>query len=100
MQPIRVKSIATFKTAAESPTGKDGWDVVAVCVSPAVDRPHVYGWYVRSEVLARRIAACIDAQRAFSSLKIERDVNGETYAEGSCRIFGRRANADLRRLGF
>lgn len=50
--------------------------------------------------LAERLAAAINAGVVYTDPKVQKDVNGATYVQAGCKVFGRRLNADLKRLGF
>lgn len=54
----------------------------------------------RTWSLARRYSACILAQKAYDTSAVKRDIDGQTYVQANSLIYGKRANADLRRLGF
>jgi hypothetical protein len=65
-----------------------------------VDRPKAGGYRVRTKALADRLAAAMRAGAVFYNVTAQTDVNGRTFASTRSRVLGRRANADLRRLGF
>lgn len=83
-------------------TQEDGRIMVTISWSGAeLDRPSTGGISCGKDMrLANRLAACINAQKAHSSPRVVRDINGRTYVQATCLILGRRMNADLKRLGF
>jgi hypothetical protein len=66
-----------------------------------VDRPNTGGWGLGSEKLSRRLERAIRAGAVCLNPTVATDVNGKTYV--SCQrttVMSKRANADLKRLGF
>ncbi len=69
--------------------------------APELDRPVTFGINCgTNEKLARRVAACFDAQDGFQNITLTKDVDGKTYISGGCKLYGRQLNADLKRLGY
>ena len=67
----------------------------------AVDRPSLHGISTgANRKLAERLVRAIESGRVFSFERIGTDVNGKTYIVSGCKVWGRRLNADLKRLGF
>ncbi len=69
-------------------------------VWPGVDRPITHGFVVAKPALAQRLACAINAGVVYADPSIATDVNGHTYVRAECRVMGKYANADLKRLGF
>jgi hypothetical protein len=67
-----------------------------------VDRPETGGWAVGPQraILAKRLAAAINAGVVCTNPVVKTDVNGKTYVSHDHGVMGRRMNADLKRLGF
>jgi|TARA_R110000824_G_scaffold190282_5_gene371798 hypothetical protein len=66
-----------------------------------VDRPSTYGLSTgKNRKIAERLAAAINAGVAVVDTEVLTDVNGDTYVSGRNQFYGRRLNADLKRLGF
>ena len=65
-----------------------------------VDRPNVGGFAIRRAAVAARLAEAIKAGAVYYGGHVCRDVNGKTYVHAASRVLGRRANADLRKLGY
>lgn len=69
-----------------------------------LDRPHTYGMSFdltpRGRRLAQRFARCVDSGDAFDTPSLKVDIDGLSYVESRCKVYGKRANADLRRLGY
>ncbi len=82
----------------------DGWLVTTKWSSEhvAIDRTDGVGYRFgpKHRKLAERLAAAINAGVVFTRPSIKRDVNGNTYVTSDYGVSGRRANADLKRLGF
>lgn len=75
---------------------------VGFCVTPVwsgVDRAEA-GGIVLPKSLAERAARAFKAGAAYKDARVLTDVNGKTFVSYSCLIMGRRANADLKRIGF
>lgn len=65
-----------------------------------VDRPVVHGWTgMQPSVADRLIQALVDGA-VYSNVKVARDNYGKTYVQADSAVYGKRANADLRRLGY
>ena len=65
-----------------------------------VDRPDVGGFAIRRASVAARLARAIKAGAVYFDAEVRRDVNGRSYVSAKSRVLGRRANADLRKLGY
>jgi hypothetical protein len=79
---------------------EDGFEIT-IDWDAQVDRKNTGGWGVGfNQSLAKRLAAAVDAQKAFEVLGIHTDVDGKTYVSWEFKVFGRRMDTDLRRLGF
>lgn len=67
-----------------------------------LDRPNAMGYRFgpKDMRLVRRLKAAIEAGAASIPEAIGYDVNGKTYLVTKTQVWGKRANADLRRLGF
>lgn len=69
-----------------------------------LDRPHTTGIAFAATPhgrrLAQRYARCVEAGDAFETPTLTRDVNNRTFVQARSRIWAKRANADLRRLGY
>lgn len=67
-----------------------------------VDRPRSFSWGVKAthRRLAERLKAAILAGVVFHDIEKKTDSNGKTYASCTSRVWGRRMNADLTRLGY
>lgn len=67
-----------------------------------VDRPRSFSWGVKliHRKLAERLKAAILAGVVFYNIEKKTDINGKTYASFNCRVWARRMNADLKRLGY
>lgn len=67
-----------------------------------LDRPCTHGWLFgpNKRALARRLCAAINAGVVHTDAQVATDVNGKTYVAAHCKVLGRHANADLKRLGF
>lgn len=65
-----------------------------------VDRPNLHGIGCKDRKTAERLVRAINAGKVFTFERIERDVNGKTFIVAGCNVWGRRLNADLKRLGF
>lgn len=80
------------------------WEVQTIWSSEhvALDRPAGIGFTFgpNHRELAIRLATAITAGVVFTAPEIKRDVNGRTYVSARSQVLGRRANADLKRLGF
>lgn len=87
-----------FSTSGE----QTGWLVKAHWTSPDVDRPYTGGWLFpkRHRALAERLVRAINAGVVFYDQQVVTDVNGKTFVQAWSRVYGKRANADLKRLGF
>jgi hypothetical protein len=75
-----------------------GWKVTAT--TTGLDRADVLGWVVTNRSVADRLAAAVNAGAVFTDAEVRTDVNGQTYLSATTRVHARRANADLRRIGF
>jgi len=64
-----------------------------------LDRPSTHGMVVRPPV-AERLKAAFLAGDLYHSTSVTRDVDGHTYVRATCRVMGKYANADLRRIGY
>jgi hypothetical protein len=69
-----------------------------------LDRPNTGGWGLghgrTAPALAKRLAAAVDAQVAYSTPEVRTDIYGQTYVSAASRVSGRMLNVDLSRLGF
>ena len=65
-----------------------------------LDRPNSFGFLVRDQALAQRLARAVEAEAVFAAPTVCRDVHGQTYVSATSRVLVRTASADLRRLGF
>lgn len=65
-----------------------------------VDRPISSSVLVTSKKVAERLARAIEDGVAYPYRGILTDVRGLTYVDAEHNIMARRANADLRRLGY
>ena len=79
--------------------------LVDVYWDASVDRKCTGGWVVDSEKNARRLERCINDQKAFKvngngQGEIVTDINGKTYVNWQGLVWGKRLNADLKRLGY
>lgn len=97
-----MSNAAKFVAVAVTEHEADGNIVVRInWISPVVDRPEGMGWSVGKDTrLADRLARAITSQAAVPNPKVLVDVNGKTYIYSDMVIFGRRMNADLKRLGY
>jgi hypothetical protein len=92
--------MASLRATAKITQGDDGFSVT-IDWDANVDRKNTGGWSVGPDrKLADRLAACVNAQKAFTNAHIDKDVNGKTYVAWTSQVLGRRMNADLKRLGF
>lgn len=72
-------------------------------VSPiwtGVDRPYTGGIGVKGMAMAKRLERAFLSGAAFSSTKIEKDINGKTYVSATYVVMGRHLNADLKKIGY
>ncbi len=73
------------------------WDVTGV----VLDRPISFGMGCGSNLqLAERFAAAVNAQAAFTDIKVINDCNGKSLVSANCKIMGRHLNTDLKKLGY
>ena len=68
--------------------------------SAGVDRPVSSGTVVNGKKLAERLARAVEDGVAYSYRGIKTDVNGKTYVDQAHNVMARRANADLKKLGY
>jgi len=99
---LRATPVINFDT-------RDGETTLSVWTQwtgPKLDRPITHGINFgsiherRTWTLARRYALAIEAQVTEENINITRDVNGETYVQSRCKIYGKYAHRDLTKLGF
>lgn len=91
-----LQPVAVIKTG-----GDDLFLTVEVSYPNAgVDRPCTYGISVRRGSLANRLVKAINAGVVMADAHIATDVHGQTYVAATCRVLGRRLNADLKRMGY
>lgn len=92
-------SVDLIPTASVEPaTDLEGFRVKVTW--PGVDRPSTQGWVLGNRNTAERLATAINAGAVFSDPEIVTDSAGQTYVRANYSIVGRRASADLARLGF
>lgn len=67
-----------------------------------LDRPCTGGWLFGhgKRALAERLKRAVDAGVVHPQRLLTRDMNGKSYVSAFGRVLARRANADLKRLGF
>ena len=65
-----------------------------------VDRPVSFGVIVNGKKVAERLARAIEDGVAYPYEGIKTDINGKTYVATGYNVMARRANADLKRLGY
>jgi len=75
------------------------WRVYSTWDAP-VDRPSTHGFVLRNKRTAQRLVNAINAQAVYYAPKIATDINGNTYVAARCSVLGKRANADLKDLGY
>ena len=68
--------------------------------SAGVDRPVSSGLVVNGKKLAERLARAIEDGVACTYRGIKTDIDGLTYVDQAHNVMARRANADLKRLGY
>lgn len=68
--------------------------------STGVDRPISSGTVVNGKKVAERLARAIEDGVAYPYQGIKTDINGKTYVAQAHNVMARRANADLKRLGY
>lgn len=94
-----MRSTATLTPAPADEYTPAGWRVTTTWDAP-VDRPSTHGYLLTNKKVAERLVAAINAQAVYTDAEIRTDVNGATYVAATSRVLGRRASADLKRLGF
>ena len=86
----------------EYPVGSDleGFSVVPVWKD--VDRPQTGGYHLGKNLpLAKRLKKAIESGKIWNSVPtVETDMDGNTYVCASISISMRRANSELKKLGF
>lgn len=88
------------KTTTET---RDGREIVTLMVNTKglpVDRTDLAGWSVKDHVMAARLSMAVLDGKVFGPGTIKTDVNGKTYVTADSNVWGRRMNADLKRLGY
>lgn len=75
-----------------------GFDVTPIW--SGVDRPITSGWCVTSKSVAERLRRAVMAGAAIADVRLATDLNGNTYVANRHVVSAKRANADLRALGF
>jgi hypothetical protein len=94
-----MRATATITPTPADDYGPAGWRVTTTWDAD-VDRPTTGGYILTNHATARRLVAAINAQAVYTDPRIVTDVNGATYVQATSRVLGRRASADLRRLGY
>jgi hypothetical protein len=101
---LRIERVEFERRAADGMISDHDELIVWPYWSGNVDRPEGYGYAfaddARGRALAQRLKAAMLAQVVFTDAHVLRDINGKTYIDAHSRVLGRKANADLRRLGF
>lgn len=84
------------------PPFPEGIRVVVTWEAEGLDRKEGVGWLLAPNhgVLARRLIRAINSGVVFSNPELRTDVNNRTFVQADCTVYGRRINADLKRLGF
>jgi len=90
---------------AETTEDADGIHVMTWWSGLPLDRPCTGGWALgvanaKNRKLAERLARAINAQKAHADPVVATDVNGKRYVNARALVWGRRMNADLKRLGY
>lgn len=65
-----------------------------------VDRPCTHGFIVSQRRVAERLAQAIKDGAVYANPEVRTDTHGRTYVNATSRVLARKANADLRRLGY
>jgi len=86
-------------TAKIKPWDSPGFFSVTIDWDANVVRKNTGGWVVPAKY-ANRLAAAINAQKAFKNVRILTDDNGNTYVGWESLVWGKRLNKDLTNLGF
>jgi hypothetical protein len=91
-----LKATAVIREDAE------GFHVDVVWSGAPLDRPCTEGYLLGrgKRRLAQRLKQAIDAQAVHLRPTITHDIYGKSYVTSSCRVMGKYANADLKRLGY
>jgi hypothetical protein len=89
------------------PADPPAFEQPTVCVETHwndVDRPFTHGFLfddtLHGRKLAERLITAIRAGVVFVRPTVRTDKYGQTYVEATSMVLGKRANADLRRLGY
>jgi len=92
----------TYTPTATIEAREDEIVVRTIWSGPNLDRTDGHAWAFsdRSMPLAKRLVRAIEAGAAFGTPELRTDARGKTYVTADPKVFGRKANADLRRLGF
>jgi hypothetical protein len=90
---------ATVEPGNPDRFGPGTWHVKPVWQVP-VDRRYVGGFVLSNKRTAERLAAAINAQAVYVDPQVRVDREGETYVHATSLVLAKRANADLKRLGF
>lgn len=84
----------------EATEDEDGRWTVTPHWTGGVDHPANFGWAgLKPDVADRLIAAIIDGA-VFSNAQIAVNNYGETYVKFDRKVYGKYANADLRKIGY
>jgi len=94
-----MRATATLTVAPATEWDPSCWRVTTTW-DAAVDRPSTHGYLLTNKKVAERLVAAINAQAVYTDAKIRTDNTGATYVAATSRVMGKRANADLKRLGF
>jgi hypothetical protein len=91
-----------LKATAEVFEDDQGIHVKVVWSGAPLDRPSTGGFIIGKGhlALARRLERAINAQAVHANARVVKDVYGKTYVSANCLVLMRKANADLRRLGY
>lgn len=64
-----------------------------------IDRPHTYSITLPLAV-AKRFVRAVNDQKVFANPELAHDIYGKSYVRANSLVMGRRANADLKKLGY
>ena len=98
--PTPPTAVLTVESAEIVPEAEAGLYCVRGTWTGTADRRGTTGFIVRGLPLARRLQQAIAAGAVFADPQVATDIHGNTYVTSRSLILSRRANADLRRLGF